>query len=190
MTNGSTWQRVVNTARQEAKDARDWSRANAIERAQRYLADPQVARVWDELTDTLVVVSPQSGETYVTNGSCQRLDGTPCPAFADGRACWHIEGKGLLRRLIDSIPPPEADGTPQPRPDPPPDDTSPQRGDARDSTPDEELELLEIGAGASLSHEEAIPLVVDSRTVAYARSPAEAEQWFRRAEPMLMSLED
>jgi hypothetical protein len=190
MTNGSTWQRVVQAARQEAKDARAWGRANAIERAQRYLQDPQVARVWDEATDTLVVESPQSGETYITNGTCQREDGTLCPAFADGRPCWHWEAKGLLRRLVDSIPPLEADGTPQPRPDPPPDDASLLGQDAKESAPDEELKLLEIGAGASLSHEQAIPLVVDSRTVGYACSPAEAEQWFRRAEPMLMSLED
>jgi hypothetical protein len=190
MTNGSTWQRVVQTARQEAKDARDWGRANAIERAQRYLQDPQVARVWDETSDTLVVVSPQSGETYITNGGCQREDGTPCPAFADGRPCWHIEGKGLLRRLIDSIPPPEADALPQSSPEPPPSDGSPQRAAVEELAERAEPELLELEPQASVPCGATIPLILDSAVVAYARSPSEAEQWFRRAEPFVMSLED
>jgi hypothetical protein len=185
MTNGSTWQRLVQAARQEAKAARDWGRVNAIERAQRYLQNPQVARVWDETTDTLVVESPQSGATYVTNGTCERRDGTPCPAFADGRPCWHIEAKGLLRRLIDSIPPPEADGCVCPIPDRPPGEW-PVQHDGINHTIDEEWALLEISGPAHPHGAAAIPLIVDSTTVAYADSPAEADQWLRRYAPLLL----
>jgi hypothetical protein len=190
MTNGSTWQRVVQAARQEAKDAREWGRANAIERAQRYLQNPQVARVWDETTDTLIVESPQSGETYVTNGSCQRLDGTPCPAFADGRACWHLEAKGLLRRLIDSIPPPEAGAKAEaPRGLPPQDDLTPQ---AIALEPADECEPEQVlgGGAAQLPTEQGIPLIVDATVVAYAGTMTDADQWFRRNEAYFLSLED
>jgi hypothetical protein len=190
MTNGSTWKRVVQAARQEAKDARDWGRANAIERAQRYLQDPEVTRVWDETTDTLIVESPQSGETYVTNGTCQRLDGTPCPAFADGRPCWHIEGKGLLRRLIDSIPPPEADLLPQPIPVPPSTDNEGAQAVVLEAVDEPEAEEVLVGATLHLSSEHGIPLIVDSRVVAYADTMVDAEQWFRRNEPFFMNLED
>jgi hypothetical protein len=190
MMAGSMWQRVVQAARQEAKDARAWGRVNAIERAQRYLQDPQVARVWDEATDTLVVVSPQSGETYVTNGTCQRLDGTPCPAFADGRPCWHIEGKELLRRLIDSIPPPEAHSAPIPASDPPPEDNPPTAAIAAAPADDRELNALHVVTPTNPTYERGIPLIVDATVVAYAGTMTDADQWFRRYEPYFLSLED
>lgn len=189
MIYGSNWQHVVATARQEAKDARDWGRANAIERAQRYLANPRVERVWDETSDTLIVVSSQSGETYLTNGTCQRLDGTPCPAFADGRPCWHIEAKGLLHRLVDSIPPPEADTVPQPAPEPSPTDDPSQLG-AQAPLPELAPALLELASRTQRQRAGEIPLIVDSTVVAYAATPTEADHWFRHHEPFFLSLED
>jgi hypothetical protein len=99
----ATFRTVLAAARQDAKARQDWAWANAIERAQRYLTQG-MATAMPLDAETWVLTSPQSGETYHVNGTCQRADGTCCPAFADGRPCWHMAAKTLLAQTLAQMP--------------------------------------------------------------------------------------
>jgi hypothetical protein len=104
----ATFRRVLDAARSDAKARQDWAWANALERAQRYLkAGTTTVTPLD--AETYALTSPQSGATYHVNGTCQRDDGTACPAFADGRPCWHLAAKTLVAQtLAQAAPPAEA----------------------------------------------------------------------------------
>lgn len=71
-----------------------------VQRAQAYLSDPAVPWQYDHASGTLTLTSPQSGQTYNTNGTdCTTIDHAPCPSNAEGGVCWHRAAQRLLQAV-------------------------------------------------------------------------------------------
>jgi hypothetical protein len=89
----------------------------AVEKAVSYLI--ATSWIYDPVTDTLRIASPQSGEHYVVSARrCTRQDGRPCPAAADGRICWHRAALPLVQAALAPLRPFALAHLPPPSPTP------------------------------------------------------------------------
>jgi hypothetical protein len=95
-------ERTVEAANARAANHPAWLRA--IEKAHTHLIEnPYISETIEnpyisETADGLLIL-PDSGETYQSNGTCQ------CKAFSYGQPCWHRAAAQLIRRYNEPVSP-------------------------------------------------------------------------------------